>query len=730
MCTTRKLGAISAAALALASVAADFADVRPTAYPKDDPRSKGFTAMMDADARRRMREANVRESRAFDAVTTKEEWEKHRDERIRKLKDSLGDFPNPPKAMRSEATRKLVGDGFAIHNLVYESRPSLWVTANLYLPAKPPAEMPGILIAHSHHNGKSNGELQDMGMTWARAGTAVLIPDALGYGERRQHDFGSAKDYEKPFRVGRQDYFFRYNSNLQLSSIGESLMGWMIWDLMRGVDVLLQQKGIDKDRIILMGAVAGGGDPAGVTAALDPRIACVVPFNFGGWQPESAALENPDRDFAWFGEGYWESTRGLRSGARDGFAHFDIVGSVAPRKVLYSHEFAWDAKLDPAWPRLRKIFAFYGAAESLKVAHGTGSVKGKPPESSHCDHIGATQRKMIYPALKEWFGMPIPEEYSKRRPGADLNCWTDSARKELKPKKLHEVIADMPPRADAVSEASWAKLLGNIAPVEKPMVSEGDTEAVPGGTLARFVLETDSGISVPVFVIAPKGAEKSPVVVMVANGGKRGFLKERGAEIAALLDAGIAVALVDVRGTGETRPGSSADRGSNRTSISQTNSILGQPVLGSQLRDLSTVIGWLRIRPEIDAKKIGVWGDSFATVNPPESALAVPLDLEGPSIGEPGGAQLALLAGLFEETVAVYASGGIAPDATIAGSPYLYLPHDAVIPAPAQVVGAVLPFVKAARIPVRYCNTIDARNRAVGKRESDGAKWMIDTILK
>ncbi len=64
-------------------------------------------------------------------------------------------------------------------------------------------------------------------------------------------------------------------------------MGWMAWDLMRGVDLLLARPGIDPERIILLGAVAGGGDPAAVTAALDPRITAVVPFNFGGPQPET-----------------------------------------------------------------------------------------------------------------------------------------------------------------------------------------------------------------------------------------------------------------------------------------------------------------------------------------------------------------------------------------------------------------------------------------------------------
>src|SRR5205823_11039144 len=133
-----------------------------------------------------------------------------------------------------------------------ESRPDLWVTANLYCPAKgqplTPSTSPqrgeggklhlGILIIHSHHNPKTQGELQDMGMTWARAGCYVLIPDQLGHGERRQHPFSAASDYSGPFAVDRQDYYFRYDTSLQLYLLGESLMGWMVHDLMTGVDVL------------------------------------------------------------------------------------------------------------------------------------------------------------------------------------------------------------------------------------------------------------------------------------------------------------------------------------------------------------------------------------------------------------------------------------------------------------------------------------------------------------
>jgi cephalosporin-C deacetylase-like acetyl esterase len=744
----RLLPALLVACSAVGSVAADFKDVDPNVFPKDDPRAKELPRMMWNDAQKRMQEASLRESKAFAEVNTKEQWEQFRNTRIQKLKESLGTFPEVPKDMRIKVTRELDGDGFIIQCIVYESRPGLWVSANLYLPKANPDRkvggMPGIIISHSHHTPKTQGELQDMGMTWARSGVAVLVPDHLGHGERRQHDFVTEKDYAKPFRVSRQDYYFRYNSNLQLSAAGESLMGWMVWDLMRGVDVLLKQKNIDKDRIILLGAVAGGGDVAGVTATLDERIKCVVPYNFGGWQPESNVLENPDRDAPWFGEGYWESTRGLKNGARDGFAHYVIVGSVAPRPVIYAHEFAWDGDKDPAWPRLQKIFDFYGAKDKLVSIHGKGSVKGQAgPDNTHCTHIGAVHRKGIYPALEKWFGMPVPEEYSKRRPASELMCWTEEVKKELKPKKLHELLPQLAykrgvarnepllgrQRADvfAWQQKEWAKQLGNVEPFANPKVTAGKTEDVPGGTLTRFVLEMEPGIVVPLLLLAPKDAkEKVPVVVMVAQGGKASFLKEREVVLAAFLKAGVAVCLPDVRGTGETRAGASAERGSARTSVSQTNLILGQTVLGSQLRDLRTVIRWLAARDELDGTKIGVWGDSFAKVNSGDVKAAVPLDADNlPVPSEPGGAELASLAGMYEKVAAVYRHGAI--NISLLKSAYLYCPHDALVPGMFVTGGR---FVHAHA--ERSGGWVDGHNRSDDEPISfpETVKWMLKELNK
>src|SRR5262245_64743856 len=107
------------------------------------------------------------------------------------------------------------------------------------------------------------------------------------------------------------------------------------------VDALVARPGVDSKRIILLGSVAGGGDPAGVTAALDQRIACVVPFNFGGPQPENRypLPDDAETSFNYAGGGSWESTRNLARSAADGFLPWVIVGSVAPRKLIHAHEF-------------------------------------------------------------------------------------------------------------------------------------------------------------------------------------------------------------------------------------------------------------------------------------------------------------------------------------------------------------------------------------------------------
>ena len=110
--------------------------------------------------------------------------------------------------------------------------------------------------------------------------------------------------------------------------------------------------------------------------------------------------------------------------------------------------------------------------------------------------------------------------------------------------------------------------------------------------------------------------------------------------------------------------------------------MLGNTLVGLRLKDLRSVLGWLRTVPEIDTKRIGLWGDSFAPPNGPDRRLDVPLGIaDEPSLAEPLGPLLALLAGLFEEDVAaVVAQNGMIGFHSALQSPFVHIPHDVLVP--------------------------------------------------
>ncbi len=695
--------------------------------------------MIERDLRRRREVANQQNRAEWDAIGSRAQWETYRDARIARLRESLASFPPPPKKLNVKVTGVLEGDGFRIENVLYETRPGDWVTANLYLPAKPRKSMPGILIAHAHHAPKKQGEMQDMGMTWARAGCQVLVIDQVGYGERRSHPFDGSEDYAKEYRVSRQDYYHRYDTGIQLQLVGDSLMGWFAWDLMRGVDLLLAREGTAPNRIIILGAVAGGGDPCGVTAALDPRIAAAVPFNFGGPQPETQypLPDDVEASFNYLMGSYWDSTRGLRRTAPDGFFHWLITASIAPRRLIHGHEFAWDGQRDPVWKRYQKIYGeFYELPDNVAVAHGHGTLRGNNPKGSHCTNIGRVHRSMIHPVFARWFDIQVTpdDEYSARRESEELNCWTEAARQELHPKSFVQLVSAVGEQRAAAASSKlaqqspaqqrqqlrqeWSKRLGEIQLRAAPKVQSNEQDSSQPGVMAeRILLEVEPDVVVPMLLLSSAGTsgESLPVVVGLAQSGKQGFLTNRAVEIAKLLAAGNRICLPDVRGTGETRSGTSRGPQSGDGNRSVNLLMFDQTMLGQRFRDLQSVLAYLKNRNDVAAGQFSLWGESFASVNPPKTNFQVPHAVDGrPQQPEPLGGLLALLGALFDDDVQrVYVRGGLVGYQSVLESPFVYIPHDVVVPGVLTTGDLSDVVASLAPRPVCLSQLVDGLNRRV-----------------
>jgi dienelactone hydrolase len=625
------------------------------------------------------------------------------------------------------------GDGFTLENVVFESRPGLVVTANLYLPAKSTRHIPAIVVVHSHHAPKVQSELQDMGMTWARSGTAVLIMDQLGAGERLQ---------SQPWP--RESYYSRYALGMQLYFAGESLSKWMIWDLMRGIDLLLERPEVDPNRIVLLGSVAGGGDPAALTAVLDNRIAAVLPFNFGEAGPEEHYTEGPrgyDFETADPGWGEWESTRCLRQSIAGQFFPWMICASVAPRGFVYSFEVSWPdgVEKEPAWGRYKKVFDLYGQRDHLAEVHGFGPFPG-PGE---CNNVGVYLRKQIYPILARWLDFPIPpEEYHNVRPEADLMCLTPAAAAERRPQTASEIAYQIAAERLAAARANLASLtaaerlqslrtslaakLGDIEPAATVAGRTLWTKSFTAFMVEGIELQSSPGFRIPVLLLKPQAnsSRRLPVILALAQTGKERFLIERNTELIALLKQGAAVCLADVLGTGEAAPSSST------TSLVATELMLGNTTLGARLKDTRAVLRYLSERKDLDPQRVVLWGDSFAAVNPrslrldqsvllePGRQELGPLAIQDP---QPVGNLLALLTALYEDHVqAVAVHGGLASFLSVLKDRFCYVPQDIVVPGILE--SADIADVVAALSPraVLLESLVDGRNRLLLPAELEG----------
>ena len=543
-----------------------------------------------------------------------------------------------------------------------------------------------------------------MGGIWARAGCMVLVLDNLGHGERRQHPFESADSYPKPFRSSRQDYYFRYDLGAQLQLLEESLMGWMYWDIRRGVDLLLAQKNIAKDKIILLGAVAGGGDPAAVAGALDKRIAVVVPFNFGGPQPETKYPLPADAEtsFNYAGGGSWESTRNLRLSAKNGFLPWVIVGSIAPRKIIYGHEFSWDQENDPVWKRLKKIHQLYGTTDSLGFTTGRGSVKGSSPEDSHCTHIGRTHRQNIHVLLEKWLDIKgVKDTPLESLASVNLKCLETTKARDEHPVKIQthlEKLAQnqiddafkkyptpMTGETLASFKKDWSNKLGVIQATMAAQVISKESSTFENISITKMIFKTEKEHHVPLLLLKPANIKtpSNKIAIMISQGGKKSLLENRSSQIAALLQEGVTVCLPDIRGTGELKTGTSRGRSSSATSLSSSLMMTGDLRITGQLRDLQAVIALLRKESAPALPQFLLWGDSPCNALPISTNFNLPRDDDSilPMQPEPLGGLLALFSALFNDDVkAINIKGGLASYASTLKHHLVQIPHETLIP--------------------------------------------------
>src|SRR5262245_10385927 len=330
------------------------------------------------------------------APASRPQWMRRREVLRSAMFAAMGPFPKEPCPLEPKNLGEMKRPNFVIENLIFQSRPNIRVTANLYRPTNVTGKRPAVLVVHGHWPmARRDPVVQARCLGLVQLGFVVLAVDAFGSGER----------YTEPARG-------TYHGALYGSTLwpaGQTLLGMQVYDNRRAVDYLLTRNEVDATKLGITGA-SGGGNQSMYGGALDERFAAVVPVcSVGNYQAYLKAACC-----------VCEVLPGALRFTEEG----DVLGLVAPRALLVINatkdgiQFSV-AEAEKSVARAKHIFKLYNADDKLK--HGIF-------ESPH--DYNKPMREAMYGWMTRWLkgegdGQPMPEPEHAVEDPKDLACFPD-----------------------------------------------------------------------------------------------------------------------------------------------------------------------------------------------------------------------------------------------------------------------------------------------------------------
>lgn len=265
--------------------------------------------------------------------------------------------PAPAKTpLNARVAGTVERDAYRIEKIVFESRPGLLVTGNLYLPKGRAFPLPGVVATCGHStNGKAGDTYQSFTQGLARMGYIVLIIDPIGQGERLQYP-----DEKLASRIGNGVQEHLYLGHQQLP-VGENFPFWRAWDGIRALDYLLTRPEVDPQRIGVTGN-SGGGTITTWLCGLDDRWAMAAPGCF-----VTTVRRNLENELPQDSEQYPLRMLAL------GLDHDDFIAAMAPKPVilLAKEKDYFDVRgVEEAYARLKRLYKLLGAEENIGLFVG------------------------------------------------------------------------------------------------------------------------------------------------------------------------------------------------------------------------------------------------------------------------------------------------------------------------------------------------------------------------
>jgi len=293
-----------------------------------------------------------------------------------KITELLGGFPTVRTPLNTQILEVREFPNYRRERFVYETRPGLMSLAYLLTPngAKRPL---GTVICIPGH-GRGVDDLVGID----EQGRDRTDKEAAGY----EHDFaiqvvehGLAAVAIEPMAFGcRRDPVNAKKGLAQKGCdpvageallLGQTLLGWRVWDVMRTIDWIHSRPELDAKRVGCMGP-SGGGTATLFSAAMDPRIRVAMVSSYLNTFRDSIFAMN-------------HCTDNYVPGILNWAEMYDVAGLIAPRPL-----FAESGERDTIFPiaasrtsfaRVKAMYDVFGAADVVEheVFDGPHSFWGK-----------------------------------------------------------------------------------------------------------------------------------------------------------------------------------------------------------------------------------------------------------------------------------------------------------------------------------------------------------------
>ena len=464
-------------------------------------------------------------------------------------------FSKPPLASRRTAT--IERKNYKIENVLFQSRPDFWVPANVYVPTNVPGPFPAVLIQRGHFNAeRMSADYQQFYIDLVTAGFVVLAFDPIGQGERRQH-YGTAGT---TFDESLSPTLEHCAIGSLLLLIGESAARHFVWDAIRAIDYLASRSDVMADRIGLADHTDTGWSSVHLCAA-DQRIKAAALHVHG-----SAKRTRVD-PLSW--NLIDDSEQQLFPAAKLGVDDLDILASITPRPLLTLIEDRTD-EFAAAENHLTNCYRLAQSRNSFSIERATSSAEWP-----------RDLRLAAVRWLKRWLSDgrgPTEETEAVIERYTALRVTPSASRSDLG-EPIYRYILEKSSRSEAKVRTSAAlrgqveKLIGSRLANVPFDTTVTYSQQLSGFRISQIEFTSEPGIRIPALLYRPSRESRSCVVCADGDATSVGedfdddddnpvssqtdATKQPYETARKLVDRGVTVLVVDVRGLGMTRPNAS-----------------------------------------------------------------------------------------------------------------------------------------------------------------------------